>query len=103
MGERRPMKYNRDHTVARSTGFSGWLTLYKPRRSDYSHALGQGVRYRCERGLTACCRIFADMGSTWSERSSCRSHPERVIIATKHEAEKRQGLAMQTKNATGVI
>src|ERR1700730_5913811 len=81
MGERRPMEYNRDHAVVRSTGSSGWLTLSQPRRSHHSHALGQGVRYRCKRGLSTCCRILADMGRTWSERSSCRSHPELVIIA----------------------
>jgi len=33
-------------------------------------------------GLSTCCRILADMGRTWSKRSSCRSHPELVIIAT---------------------
>jgi hypothetical protein len=37
------------------------------------------------------------------ERSSCLSHPELVIIAAKHKVEKRQGLMMQTTNATGAI
>jgi hypothetical protein len=39
-----------------------------------------------QRGLTTCCRIFADMGRKWRKRSSCRSHPELVIIAAKHKS-----------------
>jgi ketosteroid isomerase-like protein len=40
----------------------------------------QCVRYRCKRGLTTCCRIFADMGRIWPERSGCRSNSELVVI-----------------------
>src|ERR1700674_1899244 len=83
MGEGWPLEYDRHHAVVRGAGSPGWLTLQQPRRSHHSHALGQGVRYRCKRGLSTCCGILADMGRTWSERSSWRSHPELEIIGTE--------------------
>src|ERR1700681_3985956 len=89
MGEGWPLEYDRHHPVVRGPGSPGWLTLQQPRRSHHSHALGQGVRYRCKRGLSTCCRILADMGRKGSERSACRSHPELVIIAAKYNVERR--------------
>ena len=56
---------------------------YKNHGVHIIRALGQSVRYRCKRGLTTCCRIFADMGRIWRDRSSCRSNFELAVI--RHE------------------
>ena len=58
---------------------------YKNHGVHIIRALGQSVRYRCKRGLTTCCRIFADMGRIWRERSSCRSNSELAVIPAPAE------------------
>jgi hypothetical protein len=85
------LEYNDHNSVVRRPGPPRWLTVQQPRRSHHSHALGKGVRYRCKRGFSTCCRILADMGRTRCERGSCRSHCEPVMIArsprSKHDEE----------------
>jgi hypothetical protein len=59
MGEGWYLEYHRHHAVVCSPGSARRFPLKQPRCSYHSHALGQGVRYRCERGFPTCRRVPA--------------------------------------------
>jgi len=100
-GEGWPLEYNRHRAVVGSSGSPGWLALRQPRRSHHPHALGQRVRYRCQRGLATCCRIFADMGRKWRGRSSCRSNSELAVFILAHKKLGRQQSGTQRQRRNG--